>query len=145
MDTITFENDKLSKESDKLLQILEYSPKTKLLERDIMKSLPIIKLKPATEQKSAKKISRHSKLPSTPNIEFSLPKNVMVEDKTEIAHYIIDLIVDKVMEKIDSKEADAQSNDSDDEYEKLIAQRQKQNGTKTETNGGKRKGKGENK
>ena len=126
MDTITFENDKLSKESDKLLQILEYSPKTKLLERDIMKSLPIIKLKPATEQKTAKKISRHSKLPSTPNIEFSLPKNVMVEDKTEIAHYIIDLIVDKVMEKIDSKEADAQSNDSDDEYEKLIAQRQKQ-------------------
>ena len=126
MDTITFENDKLSKESDKLLQILEYSPKTKLLERDIMKSLPIIKLKPATEQKTAKKISRHSKLPSTPNIEFSLPKNVMVEDKTEIAHYIIDLIVDKVMEKIASKEADAQSNDSDDEYEKLIAQRQKQ-------------------
>ena len=126
METITFENDKLSKESDKLLQILEYSPKTKLLERDIMKSLPIIKLKSGTEQKTAKKISRHSKLPSTPNIEFSLPKNVVAEDKTEIAHYIIDLIVDKVMEKIASKEADAQSNDSDDEYEKLMAQRQKQ-------------------
>ena len=126
MDTITFENDKLSKESDKLLQILEYSPKTKLLERDIMKSLPIIKLKSGTEQKTAKKISKHSKLPSTPNIEFSLPKNMVAEDKTEIAHYIIDLIVDKVMEKIASKEADSQSNDSDDEYEKLMAQRQKQ-------------------
>ena len=126
MDTITFENDKLSKESDKLLQILEYSPKTKLLERDIMKSLPIIKLKPATEQKTAKKISKHSKLPSTPNIEFSLPKNVIVEDKIEIAHSIIDLIFDKAMEKIANKEADNQSNESDDEYEKLMAQRQKQ-------------------
>ena len=135
MDTITFEHDKLSKESDKLLQILEYSPKTRLLEKDIIKSIPVIKLKqPNAEKKSQKvqKQSRHSKLPSTPNIEFSIPHNIANRENFEIVQDILNSIIEDVIEKCVNKEnvnlnnSKNEYSDEDDEYEKLMAQRQKQ-------------------
>ena len=146
LDTITFDNDKLSKESDKLLQILEYSPRTRHLERDILKSLPIIKLKPQNEQKISKneKKSKHSKLPSTPNIDFDSftisNKNDNQENK-EIVKDILILIVENVVEKCENKEKKEENQeeekkeeekqeedeeDDDDYFEKLMAQRQKQ-------------------
>ena len=136
MDTITFDNDKLSKESDKLLQILEYSPKTKLLEKDIIKSLPVIKLKQPNEEKKtqkAQKHSRHSKLPSTPNIEFSFPQNMANQENIEIVEDILFSIIDDAIEKSANKGNDKLNNsknedsdEDDDEYERLMAQRQKQ-------------------
>ena len=37
MDEIIFDSDRLSKQSDKLIRILEYSPKRQISERDIIK------------------------------------------------------------------------------------------------------------
>ena len=109
LDTITFDNDKLSKESDKLLQILEYSPRTRHLERDILKSLPIIKLKPPNEQKISKneKKTKHSKLPSTPNIDFdsfAISNKNDNQENNEIVKDILILIVENVVEKCENKE-----------------------------------------
>lgn len=141
MDTITFENDKLSRESDKLLQILEYSPKKRMLERDIIKSIPIIKLNPPPEEKNQKNVknTKHSKLPSTPNIDsFVKSEKAPNQENNEIAKDILNSIIDDAVEKSENKDKDKDnaSNDSkkeeddedddDDYYEKLMAQRQKQ-------------------
>jgi len=138
METINFENDKLSKESDKLLQILEYSPKTRMLEKDIVRSIPIIKLNPQ-EQKTQKNVknTKHSKLPSTPNIDsFVMPEKAPNQENKEIAKDILYAIIDEAVDKSENKDKDNASNDSkkeeddeddeDDYYEKLMAQRQKQ-------------------
>lgn len=141
MDTITFENDKLSRESDKLLQILEYSPKKRMLERDIIKSIPIIKLNPPPEEKNQKNVknTKHSKLPSTPNIDsFVKSEKAPNQENNEIAKEILNSLIDDAVEKSENKDKDKDnaSNDSkkeeddedddDDYYEKLMAQRQKQ-------------------
>ena len=136
MDNITFDNDKLSKENEKLLQLLEYSPKTRYLERDLIKSLPIIKLKPPPDSinnKNAKK-TKHSKLPSTPIIDSYVMPQKGNQESREIAKDILNSIIDDAVEQ--SEDKDNQSNDSkkeeddedddDDYYEKIMAQRQKQ-------------------
>ena len=136
MDNITFDNDKLSKENDKLLQLLEYSPKTRYLERDLIKSLPIIKLKPPPDSinnKNTKK-TKHSKLPSTPIIDSYVMPQKGNQESREIAKDILNSIIDDAVEQ--SEDKDNQSNDSkkeeddedddDDYYEKIMAQRQKQ-------------------
>ena len=137
MDNITFENDKLSKENDKLLQLLEYSPKTRYLERDLMKSLPIIKLKPPSEQINNKneKKSKHSKLSSSPNMDSFVPEKYANVEKQEIAKDILNSIIEDAVEKSENKEdksngskkeEDDDEDDDDDYYERLMAQRQKQ-------------------
>ena len=141
MDTITFENDKLSRESDKLLQILEYSPKKRMLERDIIKSIPIIKLNPPPEEKNQKNVknTKHSKLPSTPNIDsFVKSEKAPNQENNEIAKDILNSIIDDAVEKSENKDKDKDNasneskkeeddeDDDDDYYEKLMAQRQKQ-------------------
>ena len=143
MESITFENDKLSKESDKLLQILEYSPKKRNLERDIIKTLPIIKLKPPIiEPKlSNKKNNKHSKLPSTPNIDsFGISNKGINQENQEIVKDILKIIIDNSVEKSENKEkkeeknneknedekAEEDDDDDDDYFEKMMAQRQKQ-------------------
>ena len=137
MDNITFENDKLSKENDKLLQLLEYSPKTRYLERDLMKSLPIIKLKPPSEpinNKNGRK-SKHSKLSSSPNMDSFVPEKSANIEKQEIAKDILNSIIENAVEKSENKEdksngskkeEEDDEDDDDDYYEKLMAQRQKQ-------------------
>ena len=143
MDTITFDNDKLSKESDKLLRILEYSPKKRHLERDIIKALPIIKLKPPSIEKKIvknEKKSRHTKLPSTPNIDSFVLQNDKPnnQENIEIAKDILNTIIDSSVEQSENKEKkeeeeekvenkiEEEEDDDDDYYEKLMAQRQKQ-------------------
>ena len=136
MDTITFDNDKLSKESDKLLRILEYSPRKRHLERDIIKTLPIIKLKPPSEPKIVKnaKTSKHSKLPSTPNIDsFANQNKEANQENKDIIKDILNVIIDNSVEKSENKEKkeeekkeEEDEDDDDDYYEKLMAQRQKQ-------------------
>lgn len=138
MDTITFDNDKLSKESDKLLRILEYSPKKRDVERDIYKNLPIIKLKlQSSEPKIQKNVknTKHSKLPSTPNIDFNIniKKEELNRENNDIVKDILTKIIDDAIEKSENakkeeekgKEED-EDDDDDDYYEKLMAQRQKQ-------------------
>ena len=112
MDTITFENDKLSRESDKLLQILEYSPKKRMLERDIIKSIPIIKLNPPPEEKNQKnaKNTKHSKLPSTPNIDsFVKSEKAPNQENNEIAKDILNSIIDDAVEKSENKEREEEA------------------------------------
>ena len=45
LDMKILDNDKLSKEGESLLQVLDYSPKKSHSEKEIMYSLPVIKLK----------------------------------------------------------------------------------------------------
>ena len=138
MEAITFENDKLSKEADKLLQILEYSPKKRQLEKEIIKSLPVIKLKPPEieHKKTKNKNSRHSKLPSTPNIDSFANKEVNQENQ-EIVKSILNSIIDNSVEKSENKEKNEEQksedekgeddeDDDDDYFEKMMAQREKQ-------------------
>ena len=55
-----FDNDKLSQESDNLLQVLDYNPKTILNEKDIMDHIPIIKLKSSKIEKSPYKYKKNN-------------------------------------------------------------------------------------
>ena len=138
MEAITFENDKLSKEADKLLQILEYSPKKRQLEREIIKSLPIIKLKPPEieHKKTKNKNTRHSKLPSTPNIDsYITPNKELNQENQEIVKDILNSIIDNSVEKSENKEkkeeqksekSEEDEDDDDDYFEKMMAQREKQ-------------------
>ena len=148
MDSITFDNDKLSKESDKLLRILEYSPKKRTLERDIYKNLPIIKLKAkgqAPTQKTltetkTQKVSNNSNEPIIQKINSNNEKKEEKQDNNEIIKDILFAIANDVVEKSENKkkekeeeeekgkekEKEEEEDEEDDYYEKLMAQRQKQ-------------------
>ena len=133
MNNIIFDNDKLSKEGNKLLQILEYSPKTRYADKDIVKSLPMIKLKP--EEKRVIKTSNHMKLPSTPNINSFLFQEKVVNNPVnkEVVKEIINTTIDNAVEKKenqnnnDDKKQDEEDDDDDDDYfERIRQQREKQ-------------------
>ena len=55
LDMKILDNDKLSLESDKLLQVLDYNPKTRYSEKDIMSTIPPIKLNPSMPEKKVQK------------------------------------------------------------------------------------------
>ena len=78
LDMKILDNDKLSLESDQLLQVLDYTPKTRYSEKELMSSIPIIKLKSPKIEKKPPKKNKHIKLVSTPNIDIdslSINKN----------------------------------------------------------------------
>ena len=130
LDMKIFDNDKLSQESDNLLQVLDYNPKTILNEKDIMDHIPIIKLKSSKIEKKPQKINKHIKLVSTPNIDkdsFGMNK----KKNKRISNYV---------SKIESSEKNKESNEKkvkeinkeenddeeeEEEYDIKLAKRQK--------------------
>ncbi len=101
LDMKILDNDKLSLESDKLLQVLDYNPKTRYSEKDIMSTIPPIKLNPTMPEKKVQKKNKHIKLVSTPNIDmdsFAIDKNI--ERTTNFATKL------ESLEKSGNKESD---------------------------------------
>ena len=70
MDMKILDNDKFCLESDNLLQVLDYNPKTRYSEKEMMSTLPKIKLKAPKIEKKSPKTNKHVKLVSTPNIDI---------------------------------------------------------------------------
>ena len=130
LDMKILDNDKLSLESDKLLQVLDYNPKTHYSEKDIMSTIPPIKLNPSMPEKKVQKKNKHIKLVSTPNIDmdsFAINKNI--ERTTNFATKL------ESLEKSGNKESDnsekkeekkEENNDEDDDYEMKLEQRRRQ-------------------
>ena len=125
-----FDNDKLSQESDNLLQVLDYNPKTILNEKDIMDHIPIIKLKSSKIEKKPQKINKHVKLVSTPNIDkdsFGMNKN----NNNRISNYLSKIeSSEKNKESTGKKEKEINKEENDDEeeeedYDAKLAKRQK--------------------
>lgn len=130
LDMKIFDNDKLSQESDNLLQVLDYNPKTILNEKDIMDHIPIIKLKSSKIEKKPQKINKHVKLVSTPNIDkdsFGMNKN----NNNRISNYLSKIeSSEKNKESTGKKEKEINKEENDDEeeeedYDAKLAKRQK--------------------
>ena len=91
IDNVTFEYNKLSKEGDKLLQILSYSPKINKLDINQIKNIPKISVPQLSELKSL-------------NYSLLYPKNInqTIIKKNEIEDMIKKLllsIVNNILEK----------------------------------------------
>jgi hypothetical protein len=94
MDNITFEYNKLSKEGDKLLQILNYSPKVSRPDRKIIENQPAINIPQLSELKTLD----FSILDSKNNIE-NISSNRDEKEKKEMIKDILFSIIDNVLEK----------------------------------------------
>ena len=129
LDSITFSIEQLGKESDKLLQVLEYTPNIKDTEIDKLKLLPPIKLKTYPEIKPAPSSPKKNKVGSINQIKLNVNTPVITDqDKIEICKNILMEILEKILGKENSigEEESNEDEESDDEYEKLMAQRAKQ-------------------
>ena len=128
LDMKELEHNKLSLESERLLQVLDYSPKI-LYEQDFIKTLPVIKLKSQKIETKSPKKNKHVKLVSTPNINidsFTLNKN-----NNQISKFDHKLeSTEKIKETSEKKEKEEKKEENDDEddeeFEKRYAQRQRQ-------------------
>ena len=135
LDMKILDNDKLSKESESLLQVLDYSPKKLYTEKEIMYSLPIIKLKQSNPDKKQPKKNKHMKLVSTPNIDMdsigkkssnnlraSLFGNNLEnsEKKSEVSNK------EEKEEKKEEKKEENNDDEDDEEFERQFAIRQRQ-------------------
>ena len=94
MNNITFEYNKLSKEGDKLLQILNYSPKVSRPDRKIIENQPPINIPQLSELKTLD----FSILDSNNNIE-NISSNSIEKEKKEMIKDILFSIIDNVLEK----------------------------------------------
>ena len=128
LDMKILDNDKLSLESDNLLQVLDYTPKTRYSEKELLNPQPI-KIKSIIIEKKSPKKNKHLKLVSTPNIDIdslALNKNNLQNsnfgNKLESNEKNKDISDKK--EKEEKKEEN--EDEEDEEYEKQFAQRQKQ-------------------
>ena len=130
LDMKIFDNDKLSQESDLLLQVLDYNPKMILNEKDIMEQLPIIKLKSSKIEKKLPKVNKHLKLGSTPNIDidsFGMNKN----NNNRISNFISKIESNeknKINNEKKEKEINKEENEDEEEeeeYDIKLARRQK--------------------
>ena len=129
LDSITFSIEQLGTESDKLLQVLEYTPKIKDIQIDKLKFLPPIKLKVYPEINTSSPSPKKPKGGSIQQIKLNVNTPVITDqDKIEICKSILNEILDKILgkENNDSEEESNEDDESDDEYEKLMAQRAKQ-------------------
>ena len=139
MKTLDIEN--LSKEDECLLQVLDYSPKTLYSEKEIMNSLPIIKLKPLNQEKKQPIKNKHLKLVSSPNIDMdslalksnnnlrtSLISNNFENNEKKSDKEEKEEKKEKKEEKEEKKEEKKESNDDEDdeEFERQFAIRQRQ-------------------
>jgi len=129
LDKKSLEHNKLSLESERLLQVLDYNPKI-LYEQEFIKTLPVIKLKAQKIEIKSPKKNKHVKLVSTPNINidgFTLNKN----NNNQISKIALKLeSTEKIKETSEKKEKgekkEENDEEDDEEFEKRYAQRQKQ-------------------
>ena len=126
LDMKILDNDKLSLESDQLLQVLDYTPKTRYSEKELMSSIPIIKLKSPKIEKKPPKKNKHIKLVSTPNIDIdslSINKNNNLCSNKNLKLQIANK--DNTEKKVKEDKKEENDDEEDEEYEKQFAQREK--------------------
>ena len=129
----TLDNDKLSVESDNLLQVLDYTPKTLYSEKELLESKPVIKLKSKSKpEQKPQKINKHLKLVSTPNIDMdSIAIKNNINDKRITTNFISKMEKEEKNENLDKKGKEEKKEENDDdeddeEFERQLAQRQRQ-------------------
>ena len=128
LDMKILDNDKLSLESDNLLQVLDYTPKTRYSEKELLNPQPI-KIKSIIIEKKSPKKNKHLKLVSTPNIDIdSLALNKNNLQNSNFGNKLESIEKNKEISDKKEKEEKKEENDDeeDEEYEKQFAQRQKQ-------------------
>jgi len=128
LDMKILDNDKLSLESDNLLQVLDYTPKTRYNERELINPQPI-KIKTKIIEKKSPKKNKHLKLVSTPNIDIdSLTLNKNNFQNSNFANKLESNEKNKEVsdKKVKGDKKEENDDEEDDEYEKQFAQRQKQ-------------------
>ena len=128
LDMKILDNDKLSLESDNLLQVLDYTPKTRYSEKELLNPQPI-KIKSIIIEKKSPKKNKHLKLVSTPNIDIdSLALNKNNLQNSNFGNKLESNEKNKEISDKKEKEEKKEENDDeeDEEYEKQFAQRQKQ-------------------
>ena len=128
LDMKILDNDKLSLESDNLLQVLDYTPKTRYSEKELLNPQPI-KIKPIIIEKKSPKKNKHLKLVSTPNVDIdSLVLNKGGLRNANFGNKFESNGKNKEISERKEKEGKKEENDEeeDEEYEKQLAQRQKQ-------------------
>jgi hypothetical protein len=133
LDMKTLDNDKLSVESDNLLQVLDYTPKTLYSEKELLESKPVIKLKSKSKpEQKPQKINKHLKLVSTPNIDMdSIAIKNNINDKRITTNLISKMEKEEKNENLDKKGKEEKKEENDDdeddeEFERQLAQRQRQ-------------------
>ena len=133
LDMKTLDNDKLSVESDNLLQVLDYTPKTLYIEKELLESKPVIKLKSKSKpEQKPQKINKHLKLVSTPNIDMdSIAIKNNINDKRITTNFISKMEKEEKNENLDKKGKEEKKEENDDdeddeEFERQLAQRQRQ-------------------
>ena len=119
IDNVTFEYNKLSKEGDKLLQILSYSPKINKLDINQIKNIPKISVPQLSELKSL-------------NYSLLYPKNInqTIIKKNEIEDMIKKLllsIVNNILEKYNINHINIlkTEEDEEEEFEKILIKNKK--------------------
>ena len=128
LDMKILDNDKLSLESDNLLQVLDYTPKTRYSEKELLNPQPI-KIKSIIIEKKSPNKNKHLKLVSTPNIDIdSLALNKNNLQNSNFGNKLESNEKNKDISDKKEKEEKKEENDDeeDEEYEKQFAQRQKQ-------------------
>ena len=133
LDMKTLDNDKLSVESDNLLQVLDYTPKTLYSEKELLESKPVIKLKSKSKpEQKPQKINKHLKLVSTPNIDMdSIAIKNNINDIRITTNFISKMEKEEKNENLDKKGKEEKKEENDDdeddeEFERQLAQRQRQ-------------------
>ena len=133
LDMKTLDNDKLSVESDNLLQVLDYTPKTLYSEKELLESKPVIKLKSKSKpEQKPQKINKHLKLVSTPNIDMdSIAIKNNINDMRITTNFISKMEKEEKNENLDKKGKEEKKEENDDdeddeEFERQLAQRQRQ-------------------
>jgi len=112
MDNITFEYDRLSREGDKLLQILEYSPKINKPDREEIKNLPKIEIPQLSELKKLD----YSKLNSSSE-KKNIPADKSNKEKFDIVKSILISIIDNALSQSNIK---TKEEEGEEEFEKIM-------------------------
>lgn len=119
LDNITFDYNKLTREGDKLLQILNYSPKEKEPDKDKIKNLPYI----TTPQLSELKNLNFSNLSSI-STEEVIPINISYKEKFDMIRSILLSIIDNAIDNNNIYNLKSYEDD-DEEFNKLLLKNKK--------------------
>lgn len=125
MDNITFEYNKLSSQGEKLLQILNYSPKVEKPDREQIKNLPKINIPQLSELKTLD----FSILDAPKNKQNISPK-IKANEIEDMIRNIINSIIDNIFEKyninnINNIKIIRTDEEEDEEFEKIIIKNKK--------------------
>lgn len=122
MDSITFEYNKLYKEGDKLLQILNYSPKVAKPDKNMINRLPKITIPQLSELKNLD----FSLLNSNVNNQI-ISTSIKDNEKFDMVKSIVTSIIDNILEKKTINNIiKTDDYDEDEEFEKLLIKNRKQ-------------------